>query len=257
MWPVQCYLREGNKGLSNMKLCTAALTLLLATTSAMAADLPVVKSVEPAAPVVTAYNWTGFYVGAQAGYAWGKSDWSGYADWASYGNFFKLDPKGAFGGAYAGYNYQFETPVVLGVEGDINGGDVNAKNVPITGLVVNQHGYSKLKWFGSARIRAGYAIDRFLPYVTGGIAFGNYQYDTVFVEGSCRRCSESANRVGWTIGAGVEYAITDNITARIEYRYSDYGTKKNGITNFAVSDLVSRQVDLKTNDVRVGVAYKF
>jgi outer membrane immunogenic protein len=106
-----------------------------------------------------------------------------------------------------------------------------------------------LEWFGSARLRAGYAFDRFLPFVTGGVAIGRYSG----TENGTLENSE--NMVGWTAGAGLEYAVTDNLIARVEYRYSDYG-RKSQPAPFSFEGQQAR-LDLTTNDVRVGLSYKF
>ncbi|MGX9147441.1 outer membrane protein [Mesorhizobium sp. 128a] len=220
----------------------AFLASLAFATPALAADLSPLPT-EPAA-----YTWTGLYVGAEAGYAWGNSTYDGAGSPA--GPPFistSVDPKGGFGGAYVGYNYQFNGNYVIGVEADANFADVNGDNTFSTfpGVVAS----GELKWFGSARLRAGYAFDRFLPFVTGGLAIGHYSGSE---NGSLEH---SDNMVGWTAGAGLEYAMTDNLIARVEYRYSDYGRKSQPAPfNFPTEQV---RLDLTTNDVRVGLAYKF
>ena len=220
----------------------AFLASLATATPALAADF----SPQPTEPV--AYNWTGIYVGAQAGYAWGNSTYDGAGSPA--GPPFistSLDPKGGFGGAYVGYNYQFNGNYVVGVEADANFADVKGDNTfaVFPGVVAS----GDLKWFGSARLRAGYAFDRFLPFVTGGLAIGHYSG----TENGALENSE--NMVGWTAGAGLEYAVTDNLIARVEYRYADYGRKSQSAPfNFPTEQA---RLDLTTNDVRVGLSYKF
>jgi len=98
----------------------------ISVTSAVAADLAP-QPVEPVVPVVLTFSWTGFYVGAQAGYAWGDSK-------ASYpiagpAGFLDLDPDGGFGGVYAGYNYEFSNGLVVGLDGDVNYGSVSGKDI--------------------------------------------------------------------------------------------------------------------------------
>jgi len=193
----------------------ALLASLAIATPALAADL----SPQPTEPV--AYNWTGIYVGAQAGYVWGNSTYDGAGSEA--GPPFisaSVDPKGAFGGAYVGYNYQFDGNYVVGVEADANFANAKSDHDAFP-LDPDFLGSSDLKWFGSARLRAGYAFDRFLPFVTGGVAFAKYSGASSF---NGNQASEiSSTRVGWTLGAGLDYAVTDNLIARVEYRYLGQG----------------------------------
>lgn len=246
-----------------MKISAAALAIFLSPTLAYAADLAP-QPVEPIAPVVAPFSWTGFYGGVQAGYTWGKSDYSNYriADglWDYKG---KIDAKGFTAGLYAGYNYQFENNLVLGVEADINYDSAKGKshargnpNFPIpTETVTTTSQGAKLKWDGSVRLRVGYAMDRFLPYITGGVAFGKYDFNPTWQVDSALRYSST--HTGWTVGAGLEYAVTDNLIARVEYRYADYGKKD--YLDYAVSanGEYNDRIDLKTHTIRAGISYKF
>jgi outer membrane immunogenic protein len=172
-----------------------------------------------------AFSWTGLYLGGLVGYGWGSVD----TDTTSF------DADGFLGGVYTGYNYQFPNNVVVGIEGDVTyhdqdgsgGGGVSAST----------------DWNGTLRPRIGYAFDRFMPYITGGLAVGN-------VEASEPGDSDSAAAVGWTAGAGVETAITDNVTARVEYRYTDLGS--NGPSLATAGD-----VDVSSHSVMVGLGFKF
>lgn len=247
-----------------MKISAAALAILLSSTAAYAADLAP-QPVEPIAPVAAPYSWTGFYGGVQAGYTWGKSDYSNYriSDglWDYKG---QIDAKGFTAGVYAGYNYQFQNNLVVGLEGDINydsaKGKAHARGnlnfdepgvVPVTATTQE----AKLKWDGSARLRVGYAIDRFLPYITGGVAFGKYDYNPTWrVDSSLRY---SSTHIGWTIGAGLEYAVTDNLIARVEYRYTDYGKKDYLDYAASAEGRFNDRINLKTHTIRAGISYKF
>jgi outer membrane immunogenic protein len=205
--------------------------------SAFAADA--VLSMPPAG-----FVWTGGYVGLQAGYGWGDS----YLDVITNDNYGNPDPDGFIGGVYGGYNYQFSNNIVLGADLDFNYSDIDGDGegldgtgAPFGGVNIN----ADLKWAGSARVRVGYAMDRFLPYIAGGVAFGRYEV-TVNDNGTVER--NNSTMTGWTLGAGVEYAFTDDLIGRVEYRYTDYGHDR-------FSDFYN--VDLKTNEVRIGLAYKF
>ena len=108
---------------------------------------------------------------------------------------------------------------------------------------------SKLRWSGAVRARAGYAVDRFLPYIAGGVAFGSVKNT---LDNGVDSVSQSKTLTGWTAGAGIDYAATDNVIVRLEYRYTDYGNK-----DFDFGGPVSIRDKFKTNEVRLGVAYKF
>lgn len=233
----------------------------LGTTPAMKKILFVLAATM-ALPIVSAaanedvppgFSWTGAYIGLQAGYAWGDSHYI-EPQFPSFDAYY--DPKGLLGGIYAGYNFQFDNRLVLGIDADVFFASINGDSpYYIDGVPASiTSGESRLAWSGAARARFGYAFDRFLPYVAGGVALARYEYDmwdTVNMDGF----ETSKTRTGWTIGGGGEYAVTDNIILRGEYRYSDFGSER-----VDTADTVSwyrNDVDLKTHDLRIGVAYKF
>ena len=229
--------------------------LLLCSGAALAADLPLAVK----APVTYApYSWTGLYIGAQAGYGWVDTD-SNVVQTVPPSPYILRSsgsPDGAFGGGFIGYNYQLSNNVVVGIEADINGGNLKSSdpvtiNAPVIPVVTAR---SELEWFGSVRARLGYAFDRLLPYATAGYAFGSAKttYASPFPGDSI---SASDTLSGWTVGAGLEYAITDNILARIEYRYTDYGSSSSAVSNaFAAGTL---EQAFTSNDLRIGISYKF
>lgn len=231
-----------------MKRFAILTALLFASSAAYAADA-VVSEPLPEAPTAAVFSWSGLYLGAQAGYGWGDSQFTD-RDTSDY---LVYDPDGFTGGVHVGYNWQFQNNIVLGLEGDVNYSDISgegrgrfADGTRADGV----DGRSELKWNGSLRLRAGYAIDRFLPFVTGGVAFG--EYDHRIVAGGTRVVDESDTHTGWTVGGGAEYAFTDNWLGRVEYRYTDFGDK-----TFRSDFIDEGKVDLKTHEVRIGVSYKF
>lgn len=247
-----------------MKISAAALAIFLSPTLAYAADLAP-QPVEPIAPVVAPFSWTGFYGGIQAGYTRGKSDYSNY--WTATGEWDykgKFNANGFTAGLYAGYNYQFQNNLVLGVEGDINYDSLKGSGRARGNLdfshgdplpVASYKQEAELKWDGSVRLRVGYAMDRFLPYITGGFAFGKYDYSPKWdKDGSLRY---SSTHTGWTVGAGLEYAVTDNLIARVEYRYADYGKKNYFDYATSAGGNYTDRIDLKTHTIRAGLSYKF
>lgn len=237
-------------------LIAASVAALTAASAAQAAD--VVAAQEPA-PVVAApaFSWTGFYAGGQIGGSWSDTDVKGHSAVIDYTKSFSPDPSGFIGGLYAGYNFDIGNNVVLGIETDWVWGDMD-ENDKFTYNKVGDVVSSKLKekWAGATRARVGYAMDRWMPYLAGGVAYSkvdsNYRLKSskgdVYPMYSA---SGSDTLTGWTIGAGVDYAMTDHLILRAEYRYTDFGDEDYSKNN------VKYNVDYKTNDFRVGVAYKF
>jgi outer membrane immunogenic protein len=219
---------------------------------ALAADLPA-RTYTKAAPVVAqVYNWTGFYVGAQVG-------WSEIRDSQVLSSPTFVLPvasrvDGVVGGGHVGYNFQ-ASQFVFGVEGDIEGSSTNNTYVIGAPFATGTFGTNKLDWQGSLRGRAGIAVDRVLFYGTAGWAFGSFN-DGYALPGTPFIQSVSSTRNGWTAGGGVEYALASSWTARVEYRYTDWGTYTNNLNVFLSPPGTS--VDKVTQQtVRVGVSYKF
>ena len=215
-------------------IAAVAAAAVLAATPALSADL--YDPIAPVAPEVygpTVFSWAGPYVGAQIGYGWGEV--SGQIKGSRRG----IDTDGVIGGLYGGYNAQLTPNFVLGGEADISWSDISGDR-----NVRGRKYEARTDWQGTIRARAGAAFDRILVYGTGGIAFaGNNMKKQA-------RGNESQTHVGWTLGAGIEGAITENIVARGEYLYAGYGKENYNKINV-------KNVDLNTNVVRAGVAYKF
>jgi outer membrane immunogenic protein len=215
----------------------AAIGFVMASLSAQAADIPrpVYKG---AHSVISYYNWTGFYVGANAGYGWGTSTWSAVPTANN-------KPAGFLAGGTIGYNYQMGS-IVWGLEGDFDWS--NVKDTVTCAVAVTCE--TRNDWLATFRGRVGYAFDRWLPYLTGGGAYGNVKA-TVSVPAFGLSASSSNNQLGWTVGGGVEYAFLANWSAKIEYLYVDLGS-----FNAAPTPLVNN-VSFKENIVRAGLNYKF
>ena len=227
-----------------MKIHVLAAAVLLGSTALAAAADAIVDEV---VVVDTAYNWSGVYVGGQVGYAFGSADYT--LEELESGFDYEHDPDGFIGGLYAGYNYQFTNGVVLGGEADIAWGDVEDSSV-----AQGNDDFSattSTDWMGAARLRLGYAMGRFLPYVAAGVAFGQFDFEELNEGDFYGEADEDL--IGWTLGLGGEYAVTDNWIVRGEYRY----------TEFDDQDFVEQPVDddwsvkLRSHDIRLGVAYKF
>jgi outer membrane immunogenic protein len=216
---------------------------------AVAADLPPPPYAPPRAPATyvpvpaPVFTWTGIYLGINAGYGFGHSDWTNNTAAAvaagvggSTGNF---GTNGFLGGGTLGGNYQMGN-FVIGLEGDYDWNDLSG-NTNVCGAVCT----TGSDWLATARGRAGWAWDRILFYGTGGAAFGN-------IKAGSTGAYDTSTNVGWTAGAGIEAAITPNWTAKVEYLYVDLGNMTCNINCFP-----GTTVDLTENVIRAGVNYKF
>jgi outer membrane immunogenic protein len=232
--------------------------------TAVAADLPSPAPPPVYVPPVPIFTWTGVYVGGQVGYAWGNQS-------ANFGDSFGLfdnvsyNGDGVIGGAHVGYNLQL-SQFVIGLEGDVDGSSIS-KGVsgvvfPLGGAFgsVNTSFNSNANVQGSIRGRVGYAWDRVLVYATGGVAFAGVNSDlsTSTLFGTSYDAA-SNTRVGWTVGGGLEYAVTNNWSIRAEYRYSDFGQYTVYPVNFAALGDTGAFINrhLTENRVQVGFSYKF
>jgi outer membrane immunogenic protein len=231
-------------------LSTAASIFSLA---ALAADLP--ARMEPVAPVayVPSFSWTGFYLGGSLGWIQTSPDYTTGA--VLLGTPFVVSSasskNGLSYGVLGGYNYQMGQ-LVLGIEGDFTGSTVGKiRYTAITGDFLTAH----TKWGGSIRGRIGLAADRALFYVTGGAAFVSNETSIPLTGISI---GGDGTRWGWTVGAGLDYAITNNWFTGIEYRYSQYATK-NFIYPIPVLalGLIGFKQELSSNQVTARVGYKF
>ena len=230
---------------------------LLAGSAAMAADLPKYPPMAPFAPVARTFDWTGFYAGGHVGYTWGRDTTFEYlsAKGALIGGPFRFHGNGFLGGIHAGGNIQYGM-LVAGIEADfdatgIRGGFFDAPKPPFNpgGLV-----RMRINTQGSLRGRLGLALDRLLIYGTGGFALEDIKY-TYNNPTSGVTDKTSGARNGYTIGGGLEYAVTDHLTTSIEYRYSNFG-RFNYVSQTAFVGVTGGQRPT-SNSLRVGVGYKF
>jgi high affinity Mn2+ porin len=251
------------------------LTLLLAATlfagtalptgpGAKAADKPIAMPVK-AAPIPY-YDWSGFYVGAHVGYGTGSSDWTaqntavpgsglnGSTDLFSRAG-------GLLGGFQAGYNYMFRSHLVLGVETDVTFPNYLNGSQSFSSPTIGQASTSEaVEFAGTVRGRAGYALNHWLVYSTGGFAFAYDQLSRTQQVGTPSGGtavpdtveSQMLGRIGWTAGAGVEYAFAPNLTAKLEYLFSDFGNH----SNFYPQGVQRFDSNLALQEVRLGLNYR-
>jgi outer membrane immunogenic protein len=220
---------------------------LLAAGPAFAADLAVKAPVYKVPPPTPVFNWTGFYVGGNAGYGWGAgtnpaisfSDPGNTFGIAQYfsegGNFFpSLQPKGFIGGAQIGYDWQtfdWAPHLVLGVVADFQGADIAASGSPtvtIPGNVPTTETLSeKLETLGTVRARVGWAADNWLFYGSGGVAYGTVNstlgWNYTSIAPAAFSGSQTDTRIGWTAGGGVNYAVTSHWIVGVDYLHYDLG----------------------------------
>lgn len=206
--------------------------------SAFAADL-IISEPAPEVGIVTPAggNWDGAYVGAFIGAGWGTVTdedgyWNGIADE-------EFDTSGWQVGVAAGADFTVSEAIVAGIVADIAwadiGGDQDAGD-----LTYNTN------WVGSVRGRLGFDGGAFLPYVTAGVAFANNTIDDTL-----NGFEDTQTHIGWTVGAGVEFAVADNVSLDLQYRYTDYGSKDYDL------NLVDQSFGLTSHAVTAGVNFRF
>jgi outer membrane immunogenic protein len=204
---------------------------------AAAADLSVAPLYKaPPAQATPAYNWSGFYVGANGGGGWGHSYWDANAT--------GMNLSGAQAGGTAGYNWQAGN-AVFGLEGDLDWS--NLKGSATSALCPFGCNTSDT-WLSTVRGRAGYAIGGLLPYVTGGLAVGDIR------AGFPGFATASATNAGWTVGGGLEVALPGNWSAKAEYLHVDLGRFDCGVDCGAAG---TDNVSTHDNVVRAGLNYHF
>jgi outer membrane immunogenic protein len=213
-------------------LLASAAVLALSVASASAADLPRRQAMPAKAPEYMApvFNWTGAYVGINGGGGWGRSDYSAPLTSGAF------DTSGGLVGGTLGYNYQVGQ-AVFGIEGDIDWSNIRGSGV-CGGLSCS----TRNDWLSTVRGRLGYAVDRFMPYVTGGAAFGDIKTSVAGFNDA------TTTRAGWTVGGGLEANISGPWSAKVEYLYVDLGRG---------DSVLGSDAAFHSNIVRAGLNYRF
>ncbi|EYS95719.1 outer membrane protein [Bartonella bacilliformis] len=237
-------------------------------------------------------SWTGVYLGGQISGFSSKVDIDRYdnSKWSSVEKSLLPEISGFSGGLYVGSNIDLGEGFILGVETDAlwsNTGDKktlpikkvgaaapnaealedeeketaqerrvatanNSAKAPEANVRLTGEYALRQQWIGATRARVGFAIERFMPYVTGGLAYGQLRGANLLALATNDLANgekEEKLMVGYAVGAGLDFAVSSDIFLRTEYRFSDLGKKK-----FANEKI---EVNYKINDFRVGVAYKF
>lgn len=258
------------------RLLLAGIGLAVLSVSATAADLGARKRQPAMAPVAVApaFTWTGVYAGVNAGYVGSSGDkWrtTGDAATLAYVGAGTFPASGSFsrsgfiGGAQLGANYQIGQ-FVIGAETDLMGLASSKK----TNFQMASGTYGTVKdtssWLGTSRVRLGFTpVDRLLVYGTGGAAYGSVKHSAWTTAPGIAGApswagSKSDTRFGWALGAGAEYAFTNNITAKVEYLYYDLGRSNLALAGTNAAGVASAPVlrsENRGNIVRAGLNYKF
>lgn len=262
-----------NWGMPTMKkylLATVFLGALLPVSGAYAADLSYPVKAPPVV-VIPVFSWTGFYLGANVGYGGDKfkypynvSDDFREDDFDLNGDF-KLTSSGFFGGGQIGYNYQFDNSWVIGIEADFQWSGIEGELSGNASLDVNGNNEldasfsagSEVEWFGTIRGRLGYAWDKVFLYGTGGAAYGKVKsHYSINIDDFNASDSVSDTQWGWTVGAGLEYAITNNWTFKTEYLYVDLGSQN--LVDISDDGFnANLDVETKFHTIKAGLNYKF
>lgn len=254
-----------------MKKLLLAGTAALLGGNALAADLPArMPTKDPPMPVAAAYSWTGCYIGAHAGVGWSRTDFSDPTGFniAPLGSTIRVDGGPGFvGGGQVGCDYQFASNWVAGLAGDFSWADIDGQtNDPFFSGKFPLFGtaplplHSRTDFFGSVASRVGYAWNTSLLYAKGGLAFAHNKYDVDnFGCGFFIACNSSASetKMGWTLGAGYEWAFTPHWSARVEYSHYDFGTSS--LTFNDPTNGINTNFNVKTSFdvVTLGINYRF
>lgn len=229
-----------------MRSLLVAMGLAAMSSTAMAADVgrPVYKA-PPAGALPVSYDWTGFYVGGHVGYGWAEKDWRD-----AFGLNLNNKADGFLGGGQVGFNYQINQ-FVLGVEGDFSWSGINGGSTVVGLAAPGANFNTDVNWVSTLTGRLGLAFDRWLVYGKGGVAWANDTFSTNrYTFPATAEITET--RVGWTAGAGVEYAFAPAWSAKLEYNYMDFGDRA---VSFA--PLTATTIDQQIHAVKFGVNYKF
>jgi outer membrane immunogenic protein len=257
-------------------LCVAVFALLVSL-SAHAADLPIkARPAPPPPPPVL--GWSGFYLGVNGGYGWGSdpiavapaspgaiSDFSTSVPAGVNGS-----PAGGLFGVQLGYNWQWSSLLVLGLETDFDYARIDgAGTVALApaAITFNTSAAQGLSWLGTVRGRLGFTLDRALIYGTGGLAYGRTSLATSIIglsggacgpAGLCASAASTGWQVGWAAGAGIEWAVTPSLSLRAEYLHYDLGTRSVTAFDPAIPlDVFASSAKFSGDIARLGLNFRF
>ena len=244
------------------KLFLGMAAVLAASTTALAADLPVARPMPAALPVPVIFSWTGCYIGIQGGGNWGRSEHiarSGPNPSMSMTGDFALS--GGIAGGTIGCNFQTSN-FVIGIEDDFSWTNKKGSVLNLPPFATTTTTSTREKWIDTLRLRFGYVPwDTVLVYGTAGVAFaGTTVTDSGPAFGSV---SDTKSRTGWTAGAGAEWAAWTGaswaLTFKLEYLHAEFDIKQYFVPPVAIlgTTIISRDVKLRDDMVRIGMNLKF
>jgi outer membrane immunogenic protein len=235
------------------KLAAALVAAMLTSAPVFAADLPARMPVKAPFPVVApAFTWTGCYIGAHGGYGWGRKTWSFEGE-----EFTNHDVDGWLAGGQVGCNIQ-QDRWVFGIEGQASWANIKGDSSisPDSTLYFR----TRTDIVGTVALRLGYAVDRTLLYVKGGLAFAR---DRHWEDEDCCGAvlplteSEKYVRWGWMAGGGVEYAFSNNWSGKIEYNYMGLGRRDVQFCDVTTAECFDYSIKQHLHIVKVGINYRF
>ncbi len=233
-------------------LAVTALSLLSA--SAFAADLGVPLK---APPEPAPFAWTGCYAGANVGGGLGQKDLTdsaGFLGGLGGPSSASLDINGYMLGGQLGCDYQFASGWVLGIEGYAAGGNISGSALaPVTGDNATFSDTTNLLTSGTARI--GYAYGRWLPYVKAGVAWASDNYTVADVLGAYN-ATASEDHFGWTVGAGIEWALSTDWSIKLEYDYYGFGTQSVTFTDAVSGTAGPLNINQTVQIVKLGLNFR-
>jgi outer membrane immunogenic protein len=238
------------------KLLLGSFVALAMGGAAMAADMPL-----KAPPPVAVFSWTGCYVGIEGGGAWGRSRSDSLSQVSPINQITPgFDVSGGLAGVEYGCNQQFGGNWVFGVEGDISWTNKKGSSFE-TGLagIPTWSDQTKEKWISTSRARIGWAWDRTLLFITGGLATASVESNVTIPAGvNAGVFTDRHTLYGWTAGAGIEYAFLNNWSLKAEYLYARFENQAYLFTGTPVGTILPRSgLNLDNHIVRVGLNWKF
>jgi outer membrane immunogenic protein len=219
-------------------VAAAALAGFVAT-PAFAGDLVMRQPAVVVPPPPASTPWAGLYGGVNIG--------GGFSSPETHGT--------VIGGGQLGYNWQFGT-FVVGGEADIQGMGLRRSALLSDAGGNSVLANSSVDYFGTVRGRIGLAYGRWLPYLTGGLAYTTLNHDGLGIAGVAGTYSASYSKIGYAVGAGIEWAFVDRWIARAEYLFVDVAGQTNTYTT-TTPTVVINDSDLKLNAFRLGLNYRF
>jgi outer membrane immunogenic protein len=234
--------------------------------NASAADLPMMTKAPVLAPYY--YDWSGFYVGGEVGGGWFKTQTTIVQGTTSFPSGMILNPvkaSGILGGGYAGWNYQANRGIVVGIDGDYSGANLTGSGATVgpTGFTTSVD--DKVGWIASVTGRIGFVVDNnFLIYGKGGWAWAGFSGTGITSDArgvAATNTGDSQTRNGATVGIGGEWGFAPNWSAKLEYDFVDFDTANYLNTNTTIATGVTtfpaRSAGSSLNIVKVGVSYRF